>query len=485
MKKLLLLLAAGFAFSSAMAQENSSIMYHPGVQPMKAQAKLMDKAYHNTTLIDRNKSRSTQRTTATDTSYTYTSWFDYYNQNYVSGVQGYYFDVYPDSNVLDPGNVSATSNGYIFCHGLGMSFDPTDGGYYNGASGIGFPPIIQTTDSSTPYAIDTFLCLGKYYRNDPTASNVDSIIVDLIGVTNAAGSGTYLLKYNANVGYTSITTDSTPRVAVADYMPYNYGVHPGLANDSWDSITTVSQRYAFPLTAASINDTDANGFNEIFFPLTSPLWIPGGGKVQAYVHFKSQVNYPVGTLTSAANYFHLFAGDPAGTTVWPMQTPAIYSGVGAGYAGSYQTGLLSQNQNDYGFPGFGGHNLLFDPMSFFDPASPSGPFGFEVPWMAFSVEWGATITSSSSVNTVQNLTKVTAVPNPATSTVTVSFRLANSANVTVTLTDMLGQVVASENASGVGSGNATFSTASLANGVYIYSVNADGARSTGRIVVAH
>lgn len=87
------------------------------------------------------------------------------------------------------------------------------------------------------------------------------------------------------------------------------------------------------------------------------------------------------------------------------------------------------------------------------------------------------------INKVAILTKAT--PNPATSDFTVSFTQAVPAAAVVSITNTVGQVVATQNVAATTSGSTTFSTANLPAGVYFYSVNADGGRATGRIVVAH
>ena len=76
-------------------------------------------------------------------------------------------------------------------------------------------------------------------------------------------------------------------------------------------------------------------------------------------------------------------------------------------------------------------------------------------------------------------------PNPANDQVNIAYTLVNSAAVTATLTNTLGQVVATQKAPNGTSGNITFNTNTLAEGVYLYTVEANGNRTTGRIVVAH
>jgi len=88
-------------------------------------------------------------------------------------------------------------------------------------------------------------------------------------------------------------------------------------------------------------------------------------------------------------------------------------------------------------------------------------------------------------NNVSSVKSVTAVPNPATSQVNIKFSMNNAADVKVSVANTMGQVVASQNINNATEGNATFSTANLANGVYIYTLEANGQRQTGRFVVAH
>jgi hypothetical protein len=60
-------------------------------------------------------------------------------------------------------------------------------------------------------------------------------------------------------------------------------------------------------------------------------------------------------------------------------------------------------------------------------------------------------------------------------------------DVIVSLTNMIGQVVATQNmsASAGQETTATFNTSSLASGVYLYTVEANGQRVSNRFSVAH
>jgi len=93
-----------------------------------------------------------------------------------------------------------------------------------------------------------------------------------------------------------------------------------------------------------------------------------------------------------------------------------------------------------------------------------------------------------SVGNIPGVTVSSAFPNPANNAVSMQVTVKESASVTVTLSNMVGQVMDTQNlglVSANGSKNATFSTAGIANGVYFLTVEANGGRSTTRFVVAH
>ena len=81
--------------------------------------------------------------------------------------------------------------------------------------------------------------------------------------------------------------------------------------------------------------------------------------------------------------------------------------------------------------------------------------------------------------------EVTAYPNPANNKVTISYRLTSTADVTVSLTDMLGQIVNEQRINSVSGGKVVINTAGLSQGVYFYTITANGQRNTGRVVVVH
>jgi hypothetical protein len=89
--------------------------------------------------------------------------------------------------------------------------------------------------------------------------------------------------------------------------------------------------------------------------------------------------------------------------------------------------------------------------------------------------------SVAEVNGIIN--QVNAYPNPAQDFVRIPVTLSKSADVTINLMNSVGQVLQTQNLKG-NSVVGEFNTATLPAGVYIYSVEADGYRTTGRLSIA-
>jgi hypothetical protein len=87
---------------------------------------------------------------------------------------------------------------------------------------------------------------------------------------------------------------------------------------------------------------------------------------------------------------------------------------------------------------------------------------------------------------VQALGNVRTVPNPATNSVRVEFTLGRSANGRVGLYNLVGEEVAAQRFAGrQGLNTVPLNVEQLANGIYLYKVQAGGRTFTGRVVVDH
>lgn len=77
-------------------------------------------------------------------------------------------------------------------------------------------------------------------------------------------------------------------------------------------------------------------------------------------------------------------------------------------------------------------------------------------------------------------------PNPATDKVTLSYTLTQSGDVNITIMDVMGRVVMSENQGKKEAGFAyrtNINTSNMSNGTYFYTVEVNGAKSTNKLVI--
>ncbi len=101
-----------------------------------------------------------------------------------------------------------------------------------------------------------------------------------------------------------------------------------------------------------------------------------------------------------------------------------------------------------------------------------------------------TVTEYSSVHNINSIvgTDMAAYPNPANNEINVSFIMNQNVNATVSITNAVGQVIATKEVANViakQNNIVTFSTADLSAGLYFYTVEAKGQRTTNRFVVTH
>jgi hypothetical protein len=473
MKKIILLVTAALAVVSVQGQQSSNAVI-PSQQPNAFAAKVKAAAHptsknSNTRCVPQGKANLAHKTT---NGTTYMDWYNLWAQNYQAGQStGYYFNTYQDSNTYD--NTSTTTD-FVFFHGMGMSFDPTDDAYYATATAY---QVSAPMPDTVGYTVDSFFAPVSYVQNDAT-NNGDSLIVEFAVVpTGTPANGVFALQFGPSDTCLDITADSTPRFCTGLYTP--------ASNEMYPNIQPVAQplRFAFPFNSTNIYDTDANGFNEIYFALPNPLTVPAGSKVVSFMHPKSGVAYTLGTDLTNANYFKMYAGLPGGTNAWWPQTPHNSA---TGYPGSYQSGLASTTQGEYApYFSYMTNPLLVPSVAYtFNP----DPAGYDVPQCAFHVIWTATADTSTGPNGVKVtnvLNNHDAYPNPANSEVSITFSTNQLANVTVEIMNTLGQAVKVQEMGYISSGRANFNTSDLASGLYFYDIIANGERTTGRITISH
>jgi Secretion system C-terminal sorting domain len=382
-------------------------------------------------------------------------------------------NTYPDSNIYYPGG--SPSAFYIWAHGIGTSFDPTSPYYTTAwAPTVGTSPDFAV-DSTQPYIVDSVNVLGLYQRINSTT---DTLFVDLTytsdtGAWKVTYSGADLVTYGI-CNPPSSGTDTTWSIGDAYYDYANNSIDATNTTPVWH-ITKI-------LDAAAYADSTSNGLHQWSFGLTTTsaytvtsssgatsMNVPAHAHVVAYAHFGSGTAYSYGTANTAANLWSEYSVDFGYN---PLQT----------FADDDNSGLLSSTDDRYHLTGYsylnlsgGGTAPMLTPTYFY-----TAPLAVHDPWFGFYLR--SPVAASTSVNAVKSIKSVVAYPNPTSGQLNIGYTLNNNSDVTVTLTNMLGQVVATQ--TGV-NGKAVFNTTSIADGMYIYTVQANGERATGRVSVAH
>jgi hypothetical protein len=226
----------------------------------------------------------------------------------------------------------------------------------------------------------------------------------------------------------------------------------------------------------------------------SPAWgdTLSDGTYMGRVGF-SDVNVPAGNLIGATISF--ISGSP---TFTPHDTVFLSSGTykhnmfrpysifkGSGTTPMYAT-YSAANRNSGMYKtlpdtslGWGGQYI---PLWFW--SSSGGASTYQYPYVDFRVK----CPSCGVIVGVQDIARIqeaSVYPNPADDHVTIPFTLGQKADVTVSLSNLLGQVVESRFYQAVEKGKAVFNTASLPSGVYQFTVAANGEKLSGKVVITH
>lgn len=359
--------------------------------------------------------------------------------NYISGAQiidPIYFTMFHDENINDPNGIDITS--------------------------------------WTPYQVDSISFSGAYVLN----ANRPSTIVDtfILSVSPSSTSTTNHYSYY----YTTAADDAWAGAYVSGSDTLKgFTIHRNNV-DIANRASNVGGRvmWKVPIDPA-LRQQDSAGFVDIQ-NFTYPVMvngapgmcdIPAGYGVAMTVTFKSgdQVAQPNVDTFSQYHNFLLYSGEALGAA----QTMPYY----------YYT-MADRNSS----------NLMF---SAFDSAY--YPSVFIEGWNQISFrqefhDMAAHVYCSDcpllSVKDINNsvLETTSLYPNPADNEVNINFTMSTDANATISITNSVGQQVATQSVKGVKAktvGTAKFSTANMASGIYFYTVEANGQRKTERFVVSH
>jgi hypothetical protein len=260
----------------------------------------------------------------------------------------------------------------------------------------------------------------------------------------------------------------------------------------------------FDVPSGAIGDT-VSGFGVAISPLSRPTNAGGKVSVQLYSRRKTDTDW-VYVGTSVARPISASDTSSFATVKWAdfRIDTAASGGVapfvlqpGTSYVAMLQTQNVTTDLLVFAskippIPGMNGTLALSDTSNndgghTFHQRSPldTGITGF-VPFIR--MYFGNVPVDRTAVHEVSAVTSLgAAYPDPATSSVNVPFTVAADANVTVTLTNMAGQVVRSKtiHVPAATPARATFNTSDLPAGIYNYCIGANGGTANGRIVITH
>lgn len=347
---------------------------------------------------------------------------------------GYY---YLDYEGYDASLGTAESGALFFNRRNPVYFSPTSTLGMNQASVV-FDTMVVTTDyvvwnSFNSNACQSFLIDTAYVRiyHENNSGNADTVILTLKTVS-AGVPGSTVLWGDTLITTTSLTTPNTGNT-------YGFGT------------------FGFPVN----------------YNVTTP-----GCKFSLYVEYYGESVDTFGLISSNTTTGNPCAVPTAGNEMitsevfpsafyryWNNATPPpVVSGINPNASG--QGGLYIDCDGD-------------------------GPGGLPADWpteqaiMTWSIWVSGTLTDNTGIDEEEAGATVKAYPNPAKDFTTIEYTLRENANVAISMTDLTGKIVYSNDLGkrDAGTSNVIVNTSELSNGVYMYTLTVNNKKVTRRIIV--
>jgi hypothetical protein len=402
------------------------------------------------------------------------SFGDYFNQNESSGSGAAITSTYLWKDTSAVMAYSDGSGGISWSHNRAVSMGLVTDPAFSGFNDPSFYDGVMKVTSTDAYVVDSIRFTGIYgFR--PSNTYVDTIRVTFVYGNADRGNGTSGPDvYLAKTGNPVVLS----RYGVSDSMD-TYRMH-------FDTVTTRTFG-----TTAVVKDLILDNTG------SSPAWgdTTDQGVFVGHVALPD-VSVPAGNLIGATLTF--ISGSPTfftddtvfGSTIGykhNMFRPIIWFRGTSGSSGPAPVfaQYTSGNRNSGMFKtlpdtsnGWGGQYI---PLWFWSAGSGSSASVYQYPDIDFRVKCAPCATLG--VSEAPTSFEASAYPNPATEELNVPFTLAALGSVEVTLSNTLGQTVATRKFTGVSKGKAVFNTSSLAPGVYMYTVSSEGKRASGRVAI--
>ena len=468
MKRVLLLCLSAAAALGANAQQRVTSFSNSEQGRLFTPAQALSSKY-----LTRANPGTAAKTTAAPRWY---SFGDYFNQNESSGSGAAVTTTYLWKDTSAVMAYSDGSGGISWSHNravsLGLVVDPA----FSGFNDPSFYTDVMEVTPTDPFVVDSIRFSGIYgFR--PTNTYVDTIRVTFVFGNADRGNGTsgpdvYLAKTGNPVVL------SRYGVSASDSMN-TYRMHFDTVTTRTYGTTAIVRDLILDNTGSSPawGDTTDQGLfvGSVGLP---DVAVPAGNLIGATLTFisGSPTFYTDDTVFgSSIGYKHnmfrpmiWFRGTNGSSG--PAPVFAQYT-VGNRNSGMFKT--LPDTSN-----GWGGQYI---PLWFWSAGSGSTASVYQYPDIDFRVKCSPCGTLG--IENTPSASQASAYPNPATDELNVPFTLTAAGNTVVTLSNALGQTVATQRFTGVSKGKAVFNTSGLAPGVYMYTVTADGKRMSGRVAV--
>jgi hypothetical protein len=369
-----------------------------------------------------------------------------------------YLPLWPDSTVRYVETGGATSAFGINWQSAAETFSPNTT-LYNANNTVNRGKLRIATET---YKIDSVMIRGVYDRK---FTYNDTLILTFVA-DSTAGKFAYL-----SFGGNTAANHGIDSAAMLLWSAADYQQRP-LNQVSYNYTGNVLQRarqVKVPLTNQMYLDSLTDGTHLIKAPVN--ITVPNGGKISMSVTYKPGTTWTSGSPITNYNAFYLMSHeiDEDGFVFYPATDQNM----------SYLAYKDSTN------------NDVNATLYYYIPTiayNGTGTANFnselhDISWLASCVTCQRV-----SVNDVNNLTIGKAYPNPASKTLEVPVSVKTATTVNVSLSNVLGQVLKTQELGNIATGQtkkAKFDISNLANGVYIYTVESEGNRTSDRVIIAH
>lgn len=455
MKKLLLLAIGGALSLGASAQQQEQSILLNGENKYKAKTPANE--YNIIMSEDRIPSRSAAKGTGPGGS----RWYDYFNV--VSALNNGIFSTNSNWALVPIWGDTVVRQRFISGYSavnyssVSQLLDPITSRLFNDPS---FGQVIGIK-SFNAYKVDSVAVTAAYVREPGRSTNiVDTLIISVAPVTGLPG-----YRYGKTYG------DATIRGKVSAYLAAAQSTDTSIFAAAPQGVDSVQKTLNGGVTWRVLLDNSmgdapngtsvtVKGFS--FAVPNGGLNIPAGSRPAVSFTFRSGDTY---TVADSINMFHRFM--PLSGYLADNAPMKYYTSAYDDYSNG---GLMFYFDSTYYLP-----TLIIELVN-------NDQFRYEYHDIAMHMTC-ADCDLLSVDDATNNIQSANAYPNPASNMVAIPFSLKNAADVKVSLVNTFGQVIASQQFSGVQTGSASFNLANVPAGLYMYSVEANGEVKTGRLSV--